>query len=393
MNFRHSWAKKEIMKIITPTINWLETRACAPAYSGWVLIGIAISFFGAGINTMAGWLYAISGVSFALLGVAAYLPPRSLLGLVVKRRPIEPITAGEQLIVELEICNQTQQAVSLLQVRDILPFVLGKPVQQSIETIPPQTNYHWVYHYPTPRRGVYRWQTVELGSGAPLGLFWCRRQRDTAATAIVYPTVLPLTHCPLVDEMGQEDSSNSDPLGRPLQIATTGLVRSLRPYRVGDPTRLIHWRSSARYGELRVRELEIITGGQEIIIALDSGSNWEAENFEQAAIAAASLYFYAHQQQMQVQLWTASTGLVKGDGLVKETLAATTIKEDTNATLPMSYPVIWLTQNTISLSSLPSGSRWVLWQNAQEAIVNREYPGIMLQTGQELQPQLQKSLR
>lgn len=385
------------MKIITPTINWLETRACAPAYSGWVLTGVAISFFGAGINTMAGWLYAISGVSFALLGVAAYLPPRSLLGLVVKRRPIQPVTAGEELTLELEIFNQTQQPVSLLQVKDILPFVLGKPVQQSIETILPQSNYHWVYYHPTQRRGVYRWQTVELGSGAPLGLFWCRRQRDAAATAIVYPTVLPLTHCPLVDEMGQEDSSNSDPRGRPLQTATTGLVRSLRPYRVGDPTRLIHWRSSARYGELRVRELEIITGGQEIIIALDSAGNWEEENFEQAAIAAASLYFYAHKQQMQVQLWTASTGLVKGERLVKETLAATTIKEDASATLTKSYPLIWLTQNTISLSSLPAGSRWVLWQDRssikEQAIVNWEYPGIMLQTGQELQPQLQKSLR
>ena len=31
-------------------------------------------FFGAAINTMAGWLYVISGVSFALLAVAAVLP-------------------------------------------------------------------------------------------------------------------------------------------------------------------------------------------------------------------------------------------------------------------------------------------------------------------------------
>lgn len=88
MNFIYGWAKKEIMKIIKRTINWLETRACAPAYSGWVLAGIAICFFGAAVNTMAGWLYAISGVSFALLAIAAILPPRSLVGLTVKRRTI-----------------------------------------------------------------------------------------------------------------------------------------------------------------------------------------------------------------------------------------------------------------------------------------------------------------
>jgi hypothetical protein len=40
-------------------------------------------------------------------------------------------------------------------------------------------------------------------------------------------------------------------------------------------------------------------------------------------IAAASLYFYAQRQQMQVQLWTAATDLVKGETMVLETLAET----------------------------------------------------------------------
>ncbi|OUL24279.1 DUF58 domain-containing protein [Nostoc sp. 106C] len=385
------------MKIITPTNNWLQTRACAPAYSGLVLAGIAICFFGAAINTMAGWLYAISGVSFALLTVAAILPPRSLVGLTVKRRPIQPVTAGDELTVEIEIHNQTQQAVNLLQVEDILPFVLGKPVQKSIETIPPQDHHRWVYYQPTQRRGVYRWHTVELVSGAPLGLFWCRRQRECAATAIVYPSVLPMTYCPLVDEMGQEESYTSHLRGRPQQTETTGLVRSLRPYRLGDPIRLVHWRTSARYGELRVRELEIVSSGQEIIIALDSAANWDAENFEQAVIAAASLYFYAQRQNMQVQLWTASTGLVKGDRIVQEALAAIIAQEDTKTPIPEEYPLIWLTQNPLSISNLALGSRWVLWQNnsspVEPVVVNRDYPGIIVESEQALQPQLQKSLR
>jgi uncharacterized protein (DUF58 family) len=385
------------MKIIKPITNWLETRACTPTYSGYVLAIIAICFFGAAINTMAGWLYAISGVSLALLGVAAILPPRSLIGLSITRHPIQPVSAGDELTVELEICNQTKQPVSLLQVEDILPFVLGKPVHKAIETIKSQGSYRWVYYQPTQRRGVYRWHTVELATGAPLGLFWCRRQRDCTATAIVYPTVLPLASCPLVDEMGQEESKRGDPRGKPLQTATTGLVRSLRPYRIGDPTRLIHWRTSARYGELRVRELEIVTGGQEIIIALDSAANWQEENFEQAVIAAASLYFYAQRQQMQVQLWTAFTGLAKGDQVILKTLAATTPLEDTSTKLPENSPLIWLTQNQQSISSLSQGSRWVLWQNnsspEEQGVINWDYPGIIVQSEQALQPQLQKTLR
>ncbi|BBD60002.1 hypothetical protein NIES2109_27950 [Nostoc sp. HK-01] len=386
------------MKIIKPITNWLENRASTPTYSGWVLAGIAICFFGAAVNTMAGWLYAISGVSVALLAVAAVLPPRSLVGLTITRHSIQPVSAGDDLTVELEIHNPTAQSVSLLQVEDILPFVLGKPIKQAIEIISSKNSYRWVYYHPTQRRGIYRWHNVELATGAPLGLFWCRRQRDCGATAIVYPTVLPLTTCPLVDEMGQEESKKGDSINRPLQTATSGLVRSLRPYRIGDPTRLIHWRTSARYGELRVRELEVVTGGQEIVIALDSAGKWQEDDFEQAVIAAASLYFYTQRMGMPVKLWTASTSLVKGNTTVLETLAATTFSEDANTTEVPNYPLIWLTQNSLTLSSLPQGSRWILWQNNNSSdqtsvLVNRDCPGVVVQSEQALQTQLQKPIQ
>jgi uncharacterized protein (DUF58 family) len=382
------------MQITKKINNWLETHAAAPAYGGWVLAGISVCYLGAGINTMAGWLYVISGVSFALLGLSGFVAVRSLMGIIVKRRPIEPITAGDDLKIEIEIHNHSKKPASLLQVRDILPFILGQPVQQNIEAIPPQDSYHWTYYHPVEKRGIYRWHTVELATGAPWGLFWCRRPRPCEARVIVYPTVLPLTACPLIDEIGQEDSERGDPRGKPLQMATTGLVRSLRPYRIGDPTRLIHWRSSARYGELRVRELEVITGGQEIIIAIDSSFQWQQELFEQAVIAAASLYFYAQQQKLQVQLWTSATGLITGNIPVLETLAETNPIER-NSLSPDHCPLIWLTQNSYTTSSLPLGSRWVLWQNPDspaETVINREYPGIVIQNEQELQPQLQKAL-
>ncbi|MEM7595392.1 MAG: DUF58 domain-containing protein [Cyanobacteria bacterium P01_A01_bin.83] len=384
------------MKILKYLTNYLETRACAPAYSGLVLSIIAICFFGAAVNTMAGWLYVISGVSFAILAISAFLPPRSLVGIHITRLPITPITAGDEIIVEVEVENRSKKTASLLQVKDILPFVLGKPITQSIETIFPQQTYRWQYYYPTQRRGIYRWQTVELATGAPLGLFWCRRQRQANGKAIVYPTVLPLKSCPLIDEFGQEDSQKADPRGRPFQMATAGLTRSLRPYRIGDPMRLIHWRSSARYGDLRVRELELTTGGQDVIIALDNSSNWEEDSFEQAVIAAASLYTYSHRVLMPVQLWTASTGLVHGEKIVLETLAGINKQADTTAQIP-GHPMIWLTQNPLTLSSLPQGSRWVFWQptlsdSGANTVLNQDYPGLIIDSREELQPQLQKRL-
>jgi uncharacterized protein (DUF58 family) len=387
------------MNPIKRITKWLEKNACAPAYSGWVLTGISICFFGAAVNTMAGWLYVISGVSLALLSVAAILPPRSLVNLTVRRRPIAPVTAGDDLVVELEIINQSKQSVSLLKVEDILPLVLKqknnqKLVEQSIDAIAPKNSYLWRYYYPAERRGVYRWQTVELKSGAPLGLFWCRRSRQCPAKAIVYPQVLPLVSCPLIDEIGRDESRKNEPQGNPNTSATEGTVRSLRPYRIGDPIRLVHWRTSARRGELRVREFEMVTGGQDIIIALDSAIGWNEENFEQAVISATSLYFYAQRQQMNVQLWTAGTGLVRGERAVLETLAATTPLEDAVTSNIPNSPMIWLTENPLFIVSLPIGSRWGLWQipSSHREVINRDAPGLILHQDEQLQLQLQKPL-
>jgi uncharacterized protein (DUF58 family) len=213
--------------------------------------------------------------------------------------------------------------------------------------------------------------------------------------------VLPLARCPVIDQLGQDLSLqfNSD---RRTQAATEGVTRSLRPYRWGDPTRLIHWRTSARYGELRVRELETLTGGQELVIALDNAS-WHhraltepSETFEQMVIAAASLYFYANQRQLNAKLWTAATGLVQGRQAVLETLAAVQAGSDRQAELPMTT-IVWLTQNSLTLNALPAGSRWLLWTEAGKALSETRSSvsdrlGMAIDAEAPLQSQLQRSL-
>lgn len=375
--------------------DWLENRAVAPAYAGWLLSGMTVFFFGSATNTMSGWLYALSGGSLALLGVAAVLPGKSLRSLEVRRRTIEPVSAGDRITVELEIENRAREPKTLLQVVDILPFVLGEPIVRPIEVIGPNTIYRDTYYLEVRQRGVYRWQEVNLRTAAPLGLFWCRRSRRVKAVAVVYPQVLPLSTCPIIDRIGQEDSPQFYNRSRS-QTATEGLTRNLRPYRHGDPTRLIHWRTSARYGELRVRELEVAAGGQEIIIALDSAQAWQPEEFERAVTVAASLYFYASKRLLNVKLWTAGTGLVSGNRVVLETLAAVNAGEDAVENRPK-LPIIWLTQNSATLSTLSLGSRWVLWplataETGEKMLVKHELPGLEIRSGRPLELQLQAPL-
>jgi uncharacterized protein (DUF58 family) len=382
------------MRFFQRIIQWLETRWVAPAYGGWLIGGLSLFFFVAATNTMAGWLYVISGVMFALLAIAAILPARSLRDIQIQRQPIQPVTAGDLLTITIDLVNQVAQPKTLIQVQDMLPIVLSSPRRHAIEVIASHQSYCWTYTEPTVRRGIFRWHKVELRSAAPLGLFWCRRSHRVEGKAIVYPTVLPLSQCPLIDEIGQRVNAQVQNSFNPYG-ATEGLTRTLRPYRWGDPTRLVHWRTSARYGELRVRELEVFTGGQEIVICLDSAASWHPEDFEQAVIAAASLYFYALQHQLQVSLWTAATGLVRGEQSVLMTLAATIAAETPQSEnrLP-DLPLLWLTQNSQSLSTLPTDSRWLLWFDGEKtaAVGAIASMGLTIAPNQDLQLQLQAPL-
>ncbi len=338
---------------------WLETNWVTPAYGGWLLGVLTICFFGAATNTMAGWLYVLSGIGVALLGVGAILPPRSLRDLTVEREPILPVTAGTELEIALTIHNPTAQVQTLFQVRDLTNFGGHNLPIVSIEQILPQNHYKWIYRQPTAQRGVYQWSKVALCSGAPLGLFWCQRDRPAAAIAYVYPAALKLDRCPLIDGMGSPDRANRQFADRRLEAANEGVTRSLRPYRYGDPMRSIHWRTSARYGNFQVRELEIDRGGQDLAIYLDSSATWDAADFEQAVIAACSLYFYAD-ARLNVQLWTTKTGLISGTRQVLETLAAVQMGESTTSEIP-TIPVVCLTSRSTQIATLAPGSRWLLW--------------------------------
>ncbi|GAB4159829.1 MAG: DUF58 domain-containing protein [Cyanobacteria bacterium J069] len=376
----------------TRLMNWLEGRWVAPAYSGWVAIGLALFFFGAATNTMAGWLYATSGLMGALLVLGAVLPGRSLRTLTVRRLPIEPVSVGEVLTLALMIENTGRQDKTLLQVGDRLPAALGPTATTVIESLAGLQAHRWQYTQTAEKRGVYRWNEVILRSATPLGLFWGRRSHAVSAVAVVYPAVLPLSQCPLIDEMGQ-DLSRMTESQRRAQMATEGVTRTLRPYRWGDPTRLIHWRTSARYGELRLRELERFTGGQDVMIALDSAGPWQEATFEQAVTAAASLYTYALRQGMTVSLWTAESGALRGDRLVLEALAAVQPGGDSSAYPPTQTPILWLTQSAASCATLAAQSRWLLWQPTDAGSLDSlstAGAGLTIQPAESLLHQLQR---
>lgn len=321
---------------------WLETRWVTPAYSGWVLLGITLFFLGAATNTMAGWLYVISGATIALMSIASMLPQRVLRHLTVRRLSPRPVAAGEPLVMTLQVHNAASQPQTLLQLEDAIPPALGQRPQGAVAAIAAQSYYTWQYSLPTQQRGIYVWNHIRLRTAAPLGLFWCSRLSSAKAKAVVYPAILPLERCPLMDAAGDTIGSPTVAATATSAIGNDGLTRALRPYRWGDPTRLIHWRTSARYGELRVRELETATSRRSLIVGLDLASDWHLECFEQAVTAAASLYCYGERRGLDVQFWSAATGLLQSRLSILTALAG--IQPDASARRPLpQQSLLWLT--------------------------------------------------
>jgi uncharacterized protein (DUF58 family) len=354
----------------TRITTWLETRWVNPSYSGWLLTSLAIFLFIAATNTLAGWLYVMSGGMLALLLVAAVLSYQNLRSLQVRRLPIEPVTVGESLQIGLALMNSTGTPKGLMQVVDQVPPGLGQVQPQTIEQVPARGREVAHYDYPTQRRGVYRWQNLVVRSAAPLGLFWRRQVWPARTTAIVYPPILPIARCPLIDDVGQQRSLQVLDNRRAQASSAGGVTRSLRPYRWGDPMRMIHWSTSARHGELRVRELEMMSSGREVLIAIDSAMPWDAELFEEAVTAATSLYFYAVKQQLNISLWTAGTGKLRGAKQVLRVMAGVMPSEAPKTDGMPQEPLIWLTQNINSLDNLPVGSRWLLWSPTDDVVMN-----------------------
>ena len=58
----------------------------------------------------------------------------------------------------------------------------------------------------TKTRGIYHWHDLTLKSAAPFGLFSCSRQRQVESRAVIYPQILPLHSCPLIDDIGNQEA-------------------------------------------------------------------------------------------------------------------------------------------------------------------------------------------
>ena len=251
---------------------------------GWSLAGAALAMLmGArvlGVVELA-MLAAAAGVA---IFVAVVRVRRHKVRLEAQRslRPLRA-EAGAMARADLVLTNPGERTSRVLAVTD--SFDGGRRVARFL--VPPMArgeSTEAAYRLPTNRRGVYSVGPLVASVTDPFGLAetsvtLCENERF-----IVYPRIEQVL--PMPGSANREARMGS----RQASQVPVGMdFRGLREYEVGDDLRRVHWRSTARTGELMLRQDEMPWETRSTILLDTRPAAHQAESFERAVEIAASL--------------------------------------------------------------------------------------------------------
>lgn len=264
----------------------------------------ALLLYAFGNQTQVGWLYVMSALLAATV-LAAWWHSRSTLRRVTPQRLVGSSLEGEErqtefyegdwTAVRLEFHNLGRTAAAQVRTTEHCPLAAPDSPQHSIQIFIPVIPAHrgalLEYEVELDRRGVYTFPPLDLTTRAPFGFFQRRRRFALSSPVLVYPEVRTL---PRLDLLTRQMAPQTPDVRAGLGTEFLGV----RPYRVGDSPRHIHWRSVARTGQLISKEFAAeAQPGLTLVIDLFrhpySPNKSKHTPFEWAVKVAASLGDYA----------------------------------------------------------------------------------------------------
>jgi uncharacterized protein (DUF58 family) len=251
------------------------------------------------------------------------------------RRVIDParVEAGKAGRVVIRLHNVSRLPTGVMLVEDTLPYTLGARPRFVLNRLEPQGVRDVAYTLRSDVRGRYIVGPVTMRLTDPLGLCEVAQSFTSTDTLVVTPQIWPLPPIRLGAGSGGTGESR-------LRSAATSGEDDLatREYRHGDDLRRIHWRSTARAGELMVRREEQPWQAHAMIV-LDNRlhahhGDGPGSSFEYACSAAASVGVQLLRNNFTVQLDRGEGRvLVSGadveDGMLLDELAIADLERST----------------------------------------------------------------
>lgn len=276
-------------------------------------VGLAAGALALGL---AGWRWGYPelvavGAAAALACVAAVSVIAAKPNLEVEREVApDRVSAGEEAEVVLDVRNAGKwRSVSARAVD-----VYGGGTHQTrrvavpLARLRPGKSTRAGYSIATERRGVIDVGPLGIGKRDILGLAATAGSFGPVSRLWVHPRLWTLARTP--DGLARSLEGTAD------KVEQGSLTfHSLREYVIGDELRHVHWRTSARIGQLMVKE-HVDTSLPTVAVALDDrAESWpDLDSFEAGCEAAYSVLTACFRAEYHAALVTASGNAISGAG-------------------------------------------------------------------------------
>jgi uncharacterized protein (DUF58 family) len=242
--------------------------------------------------------------------VSAMIARRSRYRLTCRRRLDPPrVPAGTTATVTAQLENVSRRRTAILLAEDVTPFPLASRPRFVLDEIEPGGTRELRYQVRSDARGKFAIGPLRVRVADAFGLVEITRSFAATSTLVVTPKIHPLPRASAASSwLGEGD-------GGMRTISAIGEDDAApRVYQDGDGLRRVHWRSTARYGELMVRREEHQWRNSASVFldtrrSAHSGSGISA-TFEFAVSAAASIGAHLTGEGFRARLITEAGEIV-----------------------------------------------------------------------------------
>ena len=243
-----------------------------PTKHGASMLAVAITLYGLAWATQIGWFYVADSVVWAILLVNLLLPWLGVRGLSAERRITaysrgrsEGIFEDDTIALAITLHNRSFLPKTMITVQEWCPLAAPGDSEQRflIGTVAPRGQVVAGYQVRCHQRGVYGFGPLRVQTFAPFGLFRARRSLAAPLEATIYPQVLPV-EAAFNEGLLHGEAPDTSPPG------PSGEFRGTRQFQRTDYLRNIHWKNSAKRGELMVKEFDQTPQG-EVRLAFNPG--------------------------------------------------------------------------------------------------------------------------
>ena len=275
-----------------------------------VALGLCCVFAGWAFGQSAGLAVGALLLLVPVFGAISVRRSRFVLGAARTVLPTQ-FPVGAQAEVVLTIENGSRLASGVLLLQDKVPESLSEATRVLLDRIPPNAQRSERYQIVGHQRGRARVGPLAVTVTDPFGMATLSRQFTETNPVLVTPRIVPLG----VAGASLAPGGRGETLFRSLAARGDDDVLP-REHHAGDDMRRIHWRATARPGELMVRREEQAWHSSMVIILDNRASahfgSGATSTFEWAVSAAASVAMHYVQLGWRVTVVTAS-GAVLGD--------------------------------------------------------------------------------